>query len=106
MKSTPEQIDQIVAFIKERRGQYRYDTQCVIAAFQASGATFYKDATGRYMRLAGFASKSNVDNGGPLEAIRSAEAQIRKALADLDSERDRLMNRIKELDNTVAKYKQ
>jgi hypothetical protein len=61
-----------------------------------------------YSKKCGWASKRATGapvEQTPMDLIRQAEAQIRSALKGLDAERDQLHRRLKELDNTVDRYK-
>lgn len=114
MKSniTEQQKQDLVAFIKREHTNYKTKLACFragVAKFNLPLQTTSSNSN-RYLRFAGL-SPATRDGAkisaptSPYQTIHDAERTIRRALSELDTERDALMNRIKEIDNMIAKYK-
>ena len=112
---SPANQQLVLEWLREHYTEYGTRVEALGAAFAAimPGQPHPKlnsSTVHRYVSLAGLTKKSSasiastVEDNNPIKAIQRAEQQIRDALLEMDAERNRLMARVKELDNLVAKY--
>ena len=112
---SPANQQLVLQWLREHHTEYSTRVEALGAAFAAimpPGERHPKlnsSTVHRYLSLAGLTKSSasiasTVEDNNPIKAIQRAEQQIRDALLEMDAERNRLMARVKELDNLVAKY--
>lgn len=105
----------ILEFIREHEKDYTDGVDAKSDIVRLAFESFYHDkipvnlnssTVSRYWTLATTGEPPKQSNllRSPLDIIHEAERKIEGALQELDAERNRLSNRIKEIDNTVARY--
>jgi len=113
---TEEQEQQLVEWIKVNRPRFSTNKACVDSGMKQlfdSTRAINSAAISKYIGLAGlgksrpnqFTTRRATNHDSATDAILAAEESIRYALKELDGERDRLQQRILEIDNLAAKYK-